>query len=118
MCVCACDLTNYLQISTENSRTKTSQDKVGRTSWGNLLYQISIFIIKQCCYVSDVWRKALKRSRETHQNQQTKPRIYDNEMMTDAVLQIMEKDRLVNAWKSQKQNRIPTLNHAKSITRD
>ena len=38
--------------------------------------------------------------------------------MTDAVLQIMEKDRLVNARKSQKQNRIPTLNHAKSITRD
>ena len=63
--MCACDLTNYLQISTENSRTKTSQDKVGRTSWGNLLYQISTFIIKQCCYVSDVWRKALKRSRET-----------------------------------------------------
>ena len=64
------------------------------------------------------WWKALKSSRETLQNQQTNPCIYDNEVMTDASLQIMEKDRLVNTRKSQKQNRIPTLNHTKNITCD
>ena len=63
------------------------------------------------------WWKAMKSSREhTRTNKQI--HAYMLEVMTDAALQIMEKDRLVNTQKSQKQNRIPTLNHAKNITCD